>query len=194
MIEMNIKNICKIHCKKLDNTLQTYGKSNRNNLGLLYTVCSEVDEWEGTPIQEYLEPRIRENLAKKIESWDMRLNTSVKGRDYFYDPFFADKPYGRQNAKIHGLECSENDWDYIYVLKREEAYNKYQFVVALNNETACIILPARKGLQSLEVGHFYKIRVSDYINHGRWEEYKYEIIEIDEETYKYEGLITSDID
>ena len=190
---MEIREICETFCRYEDQTFKykfggRYWGADRpvHKESLIYQLCSEIGEWENTPIQDYIEPKIREHLANKIGEWEHRLTTSPRERKYHYEPFFCDRPLGRKNAIKTGLENFHDN--YIFVVKEEEAYGKRQFVVAHNNEDWLIILPPRKAFQELEVGHYYRICCTDHINNGRWQEYKYEIEEVSEETYMKEGI------
>lgn len=191
---MEIREICETYCRYEDNRYDyNFGgaywsgdpkHSHKNRL--MYQLCNELDDWIGTPVQEYIEPKIREHLKERIDNWEYRLTTSPRKRKYHYEPFFGDRPLGRQNAIRYGLENYHDN--YVFVLKEEEAYGKRQFIVALNNDDWCIVLPPRKAFQELEVGHFYRIKCTEHIDNGRWQEYKYDIEEVDEEIYMKEGI------
>lgn len=191
---LNIETICEITVNKLErNTFINPYSNEKDGQRFLYDICKDAPNWIGTGAEEYLTSQIMEHTPHK--DWEKFLNQTYDEIKGLLGWHLVGDPNYNQWTPSYGLDenpyCHNHKWQYIHIVGESEGRYGIQkhFHFGMNVQ-GCAYLKSRKGLANLEVGKFYKIRVSKFIDNGRFSKYEYEYEEMTEEDYIWESLLT----
>ena len=188
---LDIETICEI----------TVQKVKRNSYRDIYNgdgarfenvVAKDYPIWKGTGAEEYLTQKMM--ACTPHEDWEKFLNQTYDDIKHLLAWDLVGDPNYNPWTPVDGVD-GQNDydhkWDYIHIVGESDGrYGKQKHFHYGMNVDACRYLKSRKGLADLEIGKFYKIRVSDFVDNGRFSKYTYEYEEMDEYDYIWESLLT----
>ena len=193
---LNIETICEIVIGKIErNSYRNVYNINVDEYRFGYDICKDAPNWIGTGAEEYLTQQIMAHTPH--EKWEKFLNQTyddIKGL-LGWDVVGGDARYNNGWIPVDGLDehCYTNNhkWDYIHIIgKSDGAYGEQLHFHYGMNVGYCRKLKSRKAFENLEIGKFYKIRMSNFTKNGRFSKYEYEYEEMDEYDYIWESLLT----
>ena len=187
---LNIETICEIVTQKVERN--SYRDIyNGDGARFEYVVAKDYPVWKGTGAEEYLSQKLLEKTSH--EDWEKFLNQTYDDIKQFIGWDLVGDPNYNQWTPTDGLDSHhhEHKWNYIHIVgKSEGRYGEQKHFHYGMEVDRCRYLKSRKAFQDLEVGKFYKIRMSNYIDNGRFSKYEYEYEEMDEYDYIWESLLT----
>ena len=191
---LDIGTICEIVTNKIErNNYRTTHNNNIVEYKFEYDICKDAPNWVGTGAEEYLTSQIMEHTPH--EEWEQFLNQSYEDVKHLLSWDRVGDPKYNQWTPVDGIDghCygGKHKWEYIHIVgKSEGKYGEQKHFHYGMDVKSCRYLKSRKAFNDLEVGKFYKIRMSKFIDNGRFSKYEYEYEEMDEYDYIWESLLT----
>ena len=187
---LDIETICEIVVQKVKrnsyrNTYDGEGRCFEN------IVAKDYPLWKGTGAEEYLSQKLLQTTPH--ENWEKFLNQTYNDIKHLLAWDLVGDPKYNQWTPVDGLDNQGyyHKWDYIHIVgKSEGKYGEQKHFHYGMEVSNCRYLKSRKAFNDLEIGKFYKIRMSKFTDNGRFSKYEYEYEEIDEYEYIWESLLT----
>lgn len=156
-------------------------------------VAKDYPLWKGTGAEEYISQKLFEKT--RHEEWEKFLNQTYDDIKHLLDWDLVGDPKYNQWTPHDGIDNNSygkhHKWEYIHIVgKSDGKYGEQKHFHYGMDVANCRYLKSRKAFQDLEIGKFYKIRMSNFIDKGRYSKYEYEYEEMTEYDYIWESLLT----